>query len=64
MAGGAIGWFVGDFVYGKRHNPALDKTPTITGKILDHVRIGMAVQPLPRSLPGNLCLAIDAHSGL
>ncbi len=53
MAGGAIGWFVGDFVYGKRHNPALDKTPTITEKILDHVQIGMATQPLPRSLPGN-----------
>jgi membrane-associated phospholipid phosphatase len=40
MAGGAMGWFVGDYVYGKRHNPALDTKPTITGKILDHVRIG------------------------
>jgi membrane-associated phospholipid phosphatase len=39
MAGGAIGWFVGDFVYGKRHNSELDK-PTITQKILDHVQIG------------------------
>lgn len=51
MAGGAIGWFVGDFVYGKRHNPALDKTPTITEKILDHVQIGMALEPM--SVPGN-----------
>lgn len=51
LAGGAIGWFVGDFVYGKRHNPALDKTPTITEKILDHVQIGMAMQPVP--MPGN-----------
>jgi membrane-associated phospholipid phosphatase len=40
MAGGAIGWFVGDYVYGKRHNPALDKKPTVTRDILDHVRIG------------------------
>jgi membrane-associated phospholipid phosphatase len=42
MAGGAIGWFVGDYVYGKRHNPALDKKPTITREILDHLRIGGA----------------------
>ena len=40
MAGGAIGWFVGDYVYGKRHNPALDKKPTITQSILDHVHLG------------------------
>ena len=42
MAGGAIGWFVGDYVYGKRHNPALDKKPTITREILDHFRLGGA----------------------
>jgi len=40
MAGGAIGWFVGDYVYGKRHNPALDQKPTITQRIMDHIRIG------------------------
>lgn len=40
MAGGAIGWFVGDYTYGKRHNPGLDKKPTITQRIMDHVRIG------------------------
>jgi len=40
MAGGAIGWFMGDYVYGKRHNPELDKKPTITQRILDHVRVG------------------------
>lgn len=40
MAGGAIGWFVGDFVYGRRHNPELDKKPTITQRILDHVQLG------------------------
>jgi membrane-associated phospholipid phosphatase len=42
MAGGAIGWFVGDYVYGKRHNPELDKHPTISQRLLDHVRIGAA----------------------
>lgn len=47
MSGGAIGWFVGDYVYGKRHNPDLDKKPTIAQKILDHVRIGGAYPTLP-----------------
>jgi membrane-associated phospholipid phosphatase len=40
MAGGALGWFTGDYVYGHRHNPALDKKPTITRRILDHVSFG------------------------
>ena len=40
MAGGAIGWFVGDYVYGHRHNPALDKKPTVSERIFDHVHIG------------------------
>jgi membrane-associated phospholipid phosphatase len=53
MAGGAIGWFVGDFVYGKRNNPALDKTPTVTEKILDHLQIGMAPQPGFNNVSGN-----------
>jgi len=47
MAGGAMGWLVGDYVYGRRHNPALDKKPTITGEILDHVRIGGAYPTVP-----------------
>jgi len=42
MAGSAIGWFTGDYVYAKRHNPALDQKRTITGKILDHVQLGAA----------------------
>jgi membrane-associated phospholipid phosphatase len=47
MAGGALGWFVGDYVYGKRHNPALDKNPTVAQKILDRVRIGGAYPVTP-----------------
>jgi len=42
LAGGAMGWFIGDYVYAKRHNPSLDQKRTVTQKILDHVRIGGA----------------------
>jgi membrane-associated phospholipid phosphatase len=42
MAGGAMGWFTGDYVYAKRHNPGLDTKRSITQKIFDHVRIAMA----------------------
>jgi hypothetical protein len=27
VVGSALGWFIGDYVYGKRHNEALDQTP-------------------------------------
>ncbi|MBZ5620739.1 MAG: phosphatase PAP2 family protein [Acidobacteriia bacterium] len=40
VAGGAIGWFIGDYVYGKRHNSELDHKPAVAQKVLDHVRIG------------------------
>lgn len=46
MAGTAIGWFTGDYVYGHRHNPALDKKPTIAERIADHVHIG-GLAPAP-----------------
>jgi len=42
MAGGAIGWFVGDYVYAHRHNPALDKKESALSKVMDHVTIGAA----------------------
>lgn len=44
VAGSAMGWFIGDFVYGKRHNPGLDHKPTFAEKVLDHVQIGAVVQ--------------------
>ena len=47
MAGGALGWFTGDYVYGKRHNSELDKNPSITERILDHVHIGPAYSTVP-----------------
>ncbi len=44
LAGSAMGWFIGDYVYGKRHNQELDHKPTVAEKILDHVRIGAAIE--------------------
>lgn len=43
VAGSAIGWFIGDFVYGKRHNRNLDQKATIGNRILAHIRIGAAI---------------------
>jgi membrane-associated phospholipid phosphatase len=51
VAGSAMGWFIGDYVYGKRHNRDLDQKPTVAEKILDHVRIGGEVQTDPPILP-------------
>jgi membrane-associated phospholipid phosphatase len=44
LAGSAMGWFMGDYVYGKRHNRSLDAKPSVAQKILDHVRIGATFQ--------------------
>ncbi len=40
VAGGAMGWFVGDYVYARRHNPDLDKKHSMLRNVLDHVEIG------------------------
>ena len=40
VAGGAMGWFIGDYVYGKRHNPELDQKRGLAQKILAHIRVG------------------------
>jgi len=45
VAGSAMGWFIGDYVYGRRHNRALDQKPTIAQRVLDHVTFGVQVQP-------------------
>jgi membrane-associated phospholipid phosphatase len=44
VAGSAMGWFIGDFVYGKRHNRDLDQKPTFAQRVIDHVRIGGVVE--------------------
>jgi hypothetical protein len=43
MAGSAMGWFMGDYVYGRRHNQDLDRK-TVAQKIMDHVRLGAELQ--------------------
>jgi membrane-associated phospholipid phosphatase len=42
-AGSAMGWFIGDYVYGKRHNREFEK-PSAAARILDHVRIGIELR--------------------
>ena len=42
VAGSALGWFVGDYVYGRRHNRSLDQKPTISQRILDHIHVGIS----------------------
>ena len=44
VAGGAMGWFIGDYVYGKRHNADLDSKRTVAQRVLDHVHFGLAFQ--------------------
>lgn len=40
VAGSAMGWFIGDFVYGKRHNQDLSGKKTVTQALLDHISVG------------------------
>jgi membrane-associated phospholipid phosphatase len=44
VAGSAMGWFIGDYVYGRRHNRDLDRKPTISEKLLDRVHLGVELQ--------------------
>ena len=41
MAGGAMGWFIGDYVYGKRHNPELEDKSSMLKRVLAHVQLGL-----------------------
>jgi membrane-associated phospholipid phosphatase len=40
LAGSAMGWFVGDYVYGRRHNPELDPKKSAAQRLLSHVSFG------------------------
>jgi membrane-associated phospholipid phosphatase len=44
VASSAMGWFIGDYVYGRRHNTDLDPKPSAAQRILNHVHLGMAVE--------------------
>jgi len=39
-----MGWFIGDYVYGKRHNRELDSNRPGARRILNHVRLGGAME--------------------
>lgn len=44
VAGSAMGWFTGDYVYGKRHNRDLGHKKTFSEKFFDHVTLGAELQ--------------------
>jgi membrane-associated phospholipid phosphatase len=44
LAGAAMGWFTGDYVYGKRHNRELEKKRPVARRIMDHVRVSAAIE--------------------
>jgi membrane-associated phospholipid phosphatase len=44
VAGSAMGWFIGDYVYGKRHNRELDQKRNVARKVLDRVHLGAEIQ--------------------
>jgi membrane-associated phospholipid phosphatase len=44
VAGAGLGWFMGDYVFGKRHNRTLDRKPSAVRSILDHVQLGASIQ--------------------
>jgi len=44
VAGAGLGWFMGDYVYGKRHNRELDRKPSAIGSVLAHVRVGASLE--------------------
>ncbi|HXB73781.1 MAG TPA: phosphatase PAP2 family protein [Candidatus Acidoferrales bacterium] len=40
VAGSAMGWFIGDYVYGRRHNRDLDGKRSVAQRFLDQVHLG------------------------
>jgi membrane-associated phospholipid phosphatase len=50
LVGAVMGWFIGDYVYNKRHNPDLDEKRPTAQKILEHVRIGGIMSGSPSLL--------------
>ena len=50
VAGAALGWFIGDYVYGKRHNPEIDQKKPISSRVMDHFRLGAAYPTGPAAV--------------
>jgi membrane-associated phospholipid phosphatase len=40
VAGAAIGWFIGNYVFHKRHRRPLDSPPSKSGEVLSHEGFG------------------------
>ena len=43
VAGAGLGWFMGDYLYGKRHNRSLGARRSALEQVLDHVKIGASI---------------------
>jgi membrane-associated phospholipid phosphatase len=50
VPGAAMGWFIGDYVYGRRHNPSLDEKRPISYRLMDHFRLGPAYPVGPAAI--------------
>jgi membrane-associated phospholipid phosphatase len=44
IVGGAMGWFIGDWVFAKRHNRELDKPEPVLDRLKSHIHIGGPLQ--------------------
>jgi membrane-associated phospholipid phosphatase len=44
IVGGAMGWFIGDWVFAKRHNRELDKPEPALDRLKSHIHIGGPMQ--------------------
>jgi membrane-associated phospholipid phosphatase len=44
VAGSAMGWFIGDFIYRRRHNRNLDARTSLLEKVADHVTVGFSLR--------------------
>lgn len=40
LAGSALGWFIGDYTYGRRHDPELDGKESAAKRLLNHIHFG------------------------
>jgi membrane-associated phospholipid phosphatase len=44
VAGSAMGWFIGDFIYRKRHNRNLDARASVLEKVASHVTVSVSLR--------------------
>jgi membrane-associated phospholipid phosphatase len=44
VAGGAMGWFIGSYIYAKRHNPDIARKPGAAQRLLGRVHFGLSIK--------------------